>query len=243
VIDRSIAAAIFDMDGTLVDSEHLTRRVIDDLFAAHALDASGVRDEDLHGVTWGQIAADLVAGWPPLRGACSGPILHARCQALWLAEPPPPLPGVIDALRDARAAGLRIALATSSQREAADALLERDGFRGAFDAVVTADDIERSKPDPQIFLLAAERLGVPADRCLVFEDSLAGLRAAAAAGMSSIAVLLRCAAPRIARSLAGGAIVDFSELPDGCFGRADRTTLIPGPEVEHPPAPPGSRRS
>jgi HAD superfamily hydrolase (TIGR01509 family) len=213
---QGIRAVLLDMDGTLVDSEHLTREVVEAFAQEHGAAESGIPDERLHGVTWHAIAADLEGrlGLP-----CSGDDLHRRCHARWLASPPPPVPGVTRALRAARAAGLSLVLATSSHREAAETLLARPDFAGLFDASVTADDIQRSKPDPQIFLLAAERVGVPPAACLVFEDSLAGLRAAAAAGMASVAVLLRSSAPAQAREMAAVSIVDFGDLEPGFFER------------------------
>lgn len=210
-----IDALIFDMDGTLVDSEHLTRAAVNAACAEVGVDGDAFPDEKLHGVTWDQIATGLRAQFPGL--AVSGAELHRRCHALARAEPPAPVPGVVAALAAARDAGLALALATSSNREGADALLDRPGFE-PLGVRVTADDITRSKPDPEIFLLAAERLGVPPDRCMVFEDSIAGLRAARAAGMQSVAVLHACADPARARALASHAITDYTELPPGFFG-------------------------
>ncbi len=215
---RGIDAVLFDMDGTLVDSEHLTREVVEELMTEQGLGPSGLPDEGLHGVTWAQIAADLVAAHPALHGLCTADDLHARCHRRWLSTPPPAMPGIVEALASARQTGLAIALATSAHGEAVDVLLQRDGFAGRFDARISADDITRSKPDPEIFLLAAERLGVAPERCLVFEDSLAGLRAAAAAGMASVAVLLRSADRDQARALATRAVVDFTELEPDFFG-------------------------
>ena len=209
------AAAVFDMDGTLVDSEELTRTVIDGLLAGVGLPPEVLRDEELHGVTWGAIVK-LLADRSPLR--VTPEELADAWLACWRAEPPPPVPGAPEALRAIRAAGLRVALATSSDGQAVQALLERPAFADAFDATVCADDIERSKPDPQIFQLAAERLQVAPERCLAFEDSLAGLRAARAAGMITVAVLLRCADPEQARRLADHAIIDFTDLPPELLG-------------------------
>lgn len=214
---RGIDAVLFDMDGTVVDSEHLTREVVEALMQERGLGPSGIPDEGLHGVTWAQIAADLVAAWPDLAARCSGDDLHARCHRRWLATPPPAMPGIVAALAAASEAGLAVALATSAHGEAADVLLAREGFVGRFDARVSADDIERSKPDPEIFLVAASRLGVLPGRCLVFEDSLAGLRAAAAAGMDSVGVLLRTADRARARALATATVTDFTDLPAGFF--------------------------
>jgi HAD superfamily hydrolase (TIGR01509 family) len=209
-----IDAVLFDMDGTLVDSEHMTRLEVDGWLAERGFDGSTVPDERLHGVTWDQIAADLQEqfGVP-----CTGSELDARCEHLWATSPPEPMPGVIDALRACKKAGLKLSIATSANRATAEVLAARDGFSGIFDAIVTADDIQRSKPDPQIFEVAAARLGVDPARCLVFEDSLAGLRAAKAAGMTAIAILLRCAHPPTARAIADRSIIDFTELEPGFF--------------------------
>jgi len=209
-----VNAVIFDMDGTLVDSEHLTRRTVNAVCRDAGVNGDLLPDARLHGVTWDQIATDLRALFDVLE--VTGLDLHHRCHALALAEPPAPIPGVIQALADARDAGLALALATSSNRQAADSLLARPGFE-PLTVRVTADDITHSKPDPEIFLLAATKLGVAPERCLVFEDSLAGLRAANAAGMQSVAVLHSCADPPTARRLATHAIRDYTHLPQDFF--------------------------
>src|SRR4051794_10319326 len=86
----------------------------------------------------------------------------------------PLLPGVDELLRAARAAGWRVALATGRDRERLDPLLERLDVAGHFDAVVTAAEVARGKPAPDVFLAAAARLGVAPSECTVVEDSLPG---------------------------------------------------------------------
>ena len=97
------------------------------------------------------------------------------------------LPGVKELLSDAKK-GYKVALATSSRRYAANALLDGLGLRKYFDFVVTAEDVEHAKPNPEIFLKAAEGLGLCPDECVVFEDTAIGIRAGKAAGMTVVGV-------------------------------------------------------
>ncbi len=94
-----------------------------------------------------------------------------------------PLPGVTAFIASARAAGWRLAVATSADRIKMDGNLREIGLPAkTFDAVVTGEDIEHKKPAPDIFLLAARRIGVPPERCVVVEDAVSGVTAAKAAG-------------------------------------------------------------
>ncbi len=104
------------------------------------------------------------------------------CEAL------PLLPGVLALLGDARRLGLARACASSSSSGWVEGWLARHGIQTLFDAIVTRDHVARVKPDPELFLLAASRLGVPRETCVVFEDSANGMRAAIAAGMRCVAV-------------------------------------------------------
>jgi len=83
---------------------------------------------------------------------------------------------------------IKIALATMSSRKVVDKLLPEKRIRGYFDVVVTADEIGKPKPDPEVFLVSAARLGVKPEDCVVVEDSVFGVRAAKAAGMKCIVV-------------------------------------------------------
>ena len=78
--------------------------------------------------------------------------------------------------------GIKMAVATSTERKLADTMLERAGVKRYFDAFIFGDMVERSKPYPDIFLKAAKELGVPIQECLVLEDSIAGVEAGKAAG-------------------------------------------------------------
>jgi len=100
----------------------------------------------------------------------------------------PLLPGVEALLREARGLSLSRAVASSSSCGWVEGWLRRHGIRELVDVVVARDDVRRVKPDPELFLLAATRLGVPPDACVVFEDSPNGMRAALAAGMRCVAV-------------------------------------------------------
>ena len=116
---------------------------------------------------------------------------QARCESLSL------LPGVVDRVREARAAGLGTGVASSSLSRGWKAGSDRHGIRDLFDAVCTREQVRQVKPAPDLFLLAATRLGVAPEQCVVFEDSPNGIRAARAAGMRCVAIpnAVTCALP------------------------------------------------
>ena len=100
----------------------------------------------------------------------------------------PPLPGVTDLIQSARRQGLKLAVASSSERAWVFGHLERLGLLGLFDCLRVREDVRRTKPDPELFLSAAACLGVKPEQALVFEDSAHGITAARAAGMHCVAV-------------------------------------------------------
>ena len=98
------------------------------------------------------------------------------------------MPGLENLLGRLETLGLPKCVATSSSRRVADAALAKDGLRSRFAFVLTSDDITRGKPDPQVYLTAARRLGVPPENMAVFEDSSAGIAAAKSAGAACFAL-------------------------------------------------------
>jgi putative hydrolase of the HAD superfamily len=98
------------------------------------------------------------------------------------------LPGVVDRLREAREAGMRTGVASSSPSSWVEGWLERHGIRDLFDTVCTSDDVRAVKPAPDLYLLAARRIGAEPAACVAFEDSPNGIRAARAAGMRCVAI-------------------------------------------------------
>jgi len=98
------------------------------------------------------------------------------------------VPGSIDFLKEVKKMGFKMGLATSSLESTAIPSLERIGIKSLFDAFVFGDHVEKGKPSPDIYLLAAKRLGIEPESCLVFEDALNGIKSAKSAGMRVIAL-------------------------------------------------------
>ena len=183
-----IEALIFDMDGLLVDSEPLAARAMDDFLARYGFERRAEIHEQLLGRRLPEALAIVKAGY-----AMEHPIeeLIERYGELRLAAlrgVVAPMPGAGEIIAFGRGAGLKLALATSGMRAHADLSLTETGLAGRFDAEVTGDEVAKGKPAPDLFLLAAERLGVEPAACIVFEDAPAGVMAAKAAGMRVVAV-------------------------------------------------------
>jgi putative hydrolase of the HAD superfamily len=187
-----IGALIFDFDGLILDTETCTYETTAGIFAEHGetLDLGwwhsiiGTADHP----HWSEILADRL-GRPVDREALVAWREERRLEVLRAL---PPCAGVVELLDDAAAEGIPTAVASSSGLEWVGGHLERLGLRSAFAAVVTRDDLSgadaRTKPAPDLFLLAAERLGVEPAHCVAFEDSPNGVAAARAAGMAVVAV-------------------------------------------------------
>ncbi len=180
--------AIFDLDGVLIDSGEFHRRSWHRLAQEVGAPMSDAFFRETFGQNNGQILPRLLGRAleaEELRG------LSERKEALYREEARGRIrlcAGAEPLLAALRERGFRLAVGSSTPRSNMDFFRRELGLDRLFDALVDGDDVTRGKPDPDVFLEAAERIGVPPARCIVFEDAPAGLEAAARAGMRSIAV-------------------------------------------------------
>lgn len=181
------AAVLFDMDGTLTDSEPLWDVVIAEVMAEHG----GVLTEDQRLSLVGSNVAATVRLIRETTGtdACDEVIAAAllgRISELFAAEVPL-RPGALELLESVRGAGIATALVTSTHRAPAEQALRTLG-RHWFDVVVAGDEVDHLKPHPQPYLTAAQLLGVDPGHCVAIEDSVPGVESAVAAGCVVVAV-------------------------------------------------------
>lgn len=181
--EAPIRALIFDMDGLLIDSEPVAAAALERFLRDHGhafrpgtMERTlGRRLPEAMAIVAEAYAIDLpIEALVETYGGLRLAALRGNLR---------PMPGAAGLIAFARGAGLRLALATSSPRAHADLSLAETALAGLFDAEATGDEVARGKPEPDIFLLAAERLAVTPVACVVLEDAPAGVAAAAAAGM------------------------------------------------------------
>ena len=181
-----IAALVLDMDGLLVDSETVSGEALRLFLRGHGREMLPSTLERALGRRLPEAIA-AVAEEYELPGPLHELVVAYDAMRLEaLRGNVVPMPGAVALLDWAAIKRLPRALATSSSRGQAEVALTEAVLMGRFDVEVTGDEVQSGKPAPDLFLLAAERLGVPAESCVVFEDAPAGLEAAARAGMRRV---------------------------------------------------------
>lgn len=181
-------AVIFDMDGVMVDTAPQHFAAWRQVFAEMGRELS----EEGFRATFGQRNQEI------LRHILGGGVSEVQVEELGRkkeeyyrglvrgeVEAAPGFMSLLKALRDNE---FKIAVGTSAPRENVELILDVLSIKGQLDAVVTGEDVDRGKPDPETFLLAAERCNMEPSRCVVLEDAVAGVQAAKAAGMRCIGV-------------------------------------------------------
>ena len=182
-----IEAVVFDMDGVLVDTEHLWDEVREALTEEWGGRYTPEAQEAMMGMSspeWSRYLHEVVGLREPPE------VINAEVVRRMLERYEmdlPVVPGAVEAVRRLAGAGYRLAVASSSNRELIDAVLRRLELTSVFDVTVSSEEVARGKPDPDVYLETARRLSVEPARCAAIEDSASGIRAAHAAGMRVIA--------------------------------------------------------
>jgi sugar-phosphatase len=188
-VDGRFDAALFDLDGLLVDSEPLWHEAEMKVFGVHGVPLTAERCRETKGRFVFEVAQHWYEQYPwegpsPVEVADEVVTLMEKLLSSRVAL----TPGAGEALDFCESRGLRLGLASSSPHRLIRAALTRHGLQERFEVLRSAEDVGLGKPDPAVFLAAAEAMGVAADRCVVLEDAPAGLAAAKAAGMACIVV-------------------------------------------------------
>jgi len=209
-----IRAVIFDLDGVLADSEPWWNQIDAKLLAEYGVSYHGEYHEEVLGVSY-PLAIDF---YKKAFGLSVPPeeMMRRRGEIAteFFANHVGLFPSTEEVLDELRRMNLRIALATSSISASARPFLDRHGLTDSFEIIITGDDVERGKPAPDIYLRAAEQLGIASDACLVIEDSLSGIAAAKAANMRIAAIPdTRFVDPRQYEKEAHYLLKDLSEVP------------------------------
>jgi HAD superfamily hydrolase (TIGR01509 family) len=181
-----IEAVVFDMDGVLIESEEIW----DAIREAYVRERGGRYDAEVQRAMMGMSSVEWsrylheTAGVPDEPEEINAEVVRRMLEAY--REHLPLIPGAVDAVKRL-AERYPLAVASSSNRPLIDAVLEVAGLAPYFAATVSSEEVPRGKPAPDVYLEAARRLGVEAERCAAVEDSHGGIRAAKAAGMFVIA--------------------------------------------------------
>ena len=186
-----IQAVIFDLDGVIVSTDELHFRAWKKLADEEGIDFTRHDNERLRGVSRMESLEIILEKSTKAYTGAQKEAMASRKNDYYRASlgeltPTDILPGVLHKLTALRSWGVKVAIGSSSKN--AVPILKAIGLGNAFAVIVDGTHISRSKPDPEVFVLAAKRLGVPAAKCLVVEDAHAGVEAGLAANMPVLAV-------------------------------------------------------
>jgi HAD superfamily hydrolase (TIGR01509 family) len=205
-----LSALLFDLDGTLIDTDDLHLNAYNQLLARWGKSMS----LDYYKAHVMGFPDDMIfSGLFPQAPATQYPELAAQKEAMFRAQlrETIPVPGVLRTLDYAQAAGIPMAVVTNAPRENAEAMLQGLGIAERFDALVIGGELARGKPDPLPYLTALRLLDASADQALAFEDSLAGVRSAAAAGIHTFGMLSGLEETQLREAGARSIIRDFND--------------------------------
>lgn len=226
-------AVLFDMDGVLVDSEPWWDEVRIEFAREHgspwtADDQAAVMGGNSR--EWAETMRDRLS----IDHLSAGEIQRAIVTAVVRCYQTRPVPVIGDAPAQVRriAASWPVAIVSSAHRDVIEAALDALGLRSTMHVVVSSDDVPRGKPEPDVYLLAAAQLGVDPERCLVVEDSLNGVRAGKAAGMTVVLVPNSSVPP-------GPGARDLADVVMAALADLDPGALPAGPGVVPGGQPPG----
>ncbi len=209
---RNLEALIFDMDGVIVDSEPIWIASKQQMLREQGVKVPDTYHHQLFGTT-------LEFMWTHMQQEFNLPLTVAECIArgeeirneMLAKETVKSIPGTIELIKNLHQAGIPLAIASSSSNEGIAKAVDGLKIREYFKVLVSGEDCEHSKPFPDVFLKAAEKLGVNPKNCLVIEDATNGVKAAKAAGM----ICLGFENPAFTKqdlSLADGIVTDLGEL-------------------------------
>lgn len=205
-----LSALLFDLDGTLIDTDDLHLNAYNQLLARWGKSMSL---EYYKAHVMGFPDDMIFSGLFPQAPATQYPELAAQKEAMFRAQlrDTVPVPGVLRTLDHAQAAGIPTAVVTNAPRENAEAMLQGLGIAERFDALVIGGELARGKPDPLPYLTALRLLDASAGQALAFEDSLAGVRSAAAAGIHTFGMLSGLEESQLRQAGARSIIRDFND--------------------------------
>lgn len=208
--NQNTFAIIFDMDGVIVNNMAYHRKAWEKFLKKYAPDIEleefsyhfGKANKDLMRIVFKrEISEEEESRY--------GEEKEALYRTLY-AEAIVPTAGLIDFLNELKKNVVRMAVASSAPKVNVDFVLNKTGLRGYFDFLIDASEVQKGKPDPEIFLKAAAKLGHKPESCLVFEDSLPGIQAARNAGMKVIALTTSYPSQKLIN--AEFSVKDFTEI-------------------------------
>ena len=211
---RTKKAVIFDMDGTLVDSMGMWRQIDIEFLGRYQIPMPPMLQKDIEGFSFEETAAYFIKRFEL-------PLSMDEIKAIWhqmsfekYRDEIELKPGAKEFLSWLRIHGYKLGMATSNSHELVRASLTKHGLLDQFEVIVTSDDAKAGKPAPDVYLLAAKRLGVEPSECMVFEDIPAGILSGKRAGMTVCCMEDANSAwmDEEKRTLADGMIKDYREL-------------------------------
>jgi HAD superfamily hydrolase (TIGR01509 family) len=234
---QDYSAVIFDLDGVLIDSEPIHLRAVDLLLRKRNIHLTPEQAAMQTGITFHVFLRKIVedCGIPGPRPGENW-VEEKRAIFRELAEKELQTVAGATALLRALHGKARLAVATSSSRRYLNWMIDRFGWHGLFDAVCTIDDVRHPKPDPEIYRLTLDRLGVNGRPVIVFEDSPAGIEAVRRVGLDCCALATSFAPERLLANGAKWVIRDFEDRENLCAILGDLVNSHE-PADSRPPAP------
>jgi len=213
--NKKILAVIFDLDGTVIDTESLWNEVFEDVARNNRIDTS--KALRMPNGWWHEPGLGILQNW---RRVAEGETAEKLARETWnlyaarsVEEKLAIMEGVVETVQLVKDRGWMTALCTGSNWNVVEPELESLGLYLAFDVTTTGDEVVLLKPDPEIYLLTAQKLGVEPYECLVIEDAVVGVRAAVDAGMTAVGLVSGYAPERVMKSTgAKYTAPDFSEV-------------------------------